>query len=83
MIMIVIQPRWEMDEKARIFRTCVWFNPIQPPKAAEAIARVTNSAEFREWDVRKKRVIGGNFIIVDSSRAVVRGEPWSTSGNQK
>lgn len=48
MIMIVIQPRWEMDEKARIFRICVWFSPIQPPRAAEAIARVANSVEFRE-----------------------------------
>lgn len=37
-----------MDEKARIFRICVWFSPIQPPRAAEAIARVTSSVEFRE-----------------------------------
>lgn len=27
--------------------------------------------------------IGGNFIIVDNSRAVVSDEPCSTSGNQK
>lgn len=28
-------------------------------------------------------VLGGNFIVIDSSRAAVRDEPWSTSGNQK
>lgn len=74
-MMTAIQPRWEIDEKARIFRTCVWFSPIQPPKAAEAIAMVVSSAGLSEWDVRKRRVIGGNFIIVDSSRAVIRDEP--------
>lgn len=29
------------------------------------------------------RVIGGNFIIVDSRRPVVKEDPCSTSGNQK
>lgn len=72
-----------MDEKARIFRTCVWFNPIQPPRAVDAMAMVVSSVGLSEWEVRKRRVIGGNFIIVDSSRAVIRDEPWSTSGNQK
>lgn len=28
-------------------------------------------------------MIGGSFMIVERSRPVVRGEPWSTSGNQK
>lgn len=28
-------------------------------------------------------VIGGNFIIVDNKSAMVRVEPWRTSGNQK
>lgn len=83
MIMMVIQPICEIDEKARIFRICVWFSPIQPPSAVEVIAMVTSSVELSELDVRKRMVIGGNFIIVDSNRAVVMGEPWSTSGNQK
>lgn len=51
-MMTVIQPRWEIDEKARIFRICVWFSPIQPPRAAEAIAMVVSRVGFREWDVR-------------------------------
>ena len=64
-----------MDEKARIFRICVWFSPIQPPKAAEVIAMMVSKVGFNECDVKKRSVIGGNFIIVDRSRAVVRGEP--------
>lgn len=72
---MAIQPRWEMDEKARIFRSCVWFNPIHPPRAAEAMAMAVSSVGFREWDVRKRIVIGGSFMTVDRSRAVVRVEP--------
>lgn len=72
-----------MDENAMIFRVCVWFRPIQPPRAVEAMAREVSSVGLREWDVRKRIVIGGNFITVDSSRAVVKDEPWSTSGYQK
>lgn len=36
---------------------------------------VVSSVGLSEWDVRKRRVIGGNFIAVDSSRAVIRDEP--------
>jgi len=72
-----------MDEMARIFRICVWFRPIQPPISAEAIASVVISVELSEWEVSKRIVIGGNFMNVDSSNAVIMEEPWSTSGNQK
>lgn len=72
-----------MDEKARIFRTCVWFSPIQPPRAVEAIAIMERRVGFSEGDVMKRIVIGGNFITVDKSIAVVSEDPWSTSGNQK
>lgn len=44
---------------------------------------VVRRVGFSEWDVRKRMVIGGNFIAVDRSSAVIIGEPWSTSGNQK
>lgn len=80
---MVIQPRWEMEEKARIFRICVWFSPIQPPRAVESTAIHVSSVGFREGDVMKSRVIGGSFMIVDRSSPVVRGEPCRTSGNQK
>lgn len=44
---------------------------------------MVKSVGLSEWDVRKRIVIGGNFIIVESRRAVVMGAPWRTSGNQK
>lgn len=34
-----------------------------------------SSVGLSELDVRKRMEIGGNFIIVDSRRAVVKGEP--------
>lgn len=35
----VIQPRWAMDEYAKIFRSCVWFRPPQPPIRVEVSPR--------------------------------------------
>lgn len=51
MIMTVIHPRWEMEEKAKIFRICVWFSPIHPPIAADRIARVVRSVGFSDEEV--------------------------------
>lgn len=82
-MMIVIHPMWEMDEKARIFRVCVWLSPIQPPRAMDVIDRAVSSVGFNECDVSRRMEIGGSFISVDRSRAVVRDDPWRTSGNQK
>lgn len=72
-----------MEEKARIFRIWVWFRPIQPPRAADAMAIRVRRGGWRELDVSRRMAIGGNFITVDSKRAVVSDEPWRTSGNQK
>lgn len=47
------------------------------------MAIVVKRVVLRELDVRKRMVMGGNFITVDSRSAVVIVEPWSTSGNQK
>lgn len=82
-MMMIIQPRWEMDEKARIFRVCVWFRPIQPPTNVERTAKVVSRVGLRDCDDIRRRVMGGSFIRVESSRAVIIGEPWRTSGNQK
>lgn len=71
----IIQPRWEMDEKARIFRVCVWLRPIQPPISAEEIARKVSIEGSRDCDVMRRRVIGGSFMRVESSRAVIIEEP--------
>lgn len=32
-------------------------------------------AGLRDWDVMRRRVIGGSFIRVESRRAVIREEP--------
>lgn len=72
-----------MEEKARIFRVCVWLRPIHPPKAADETAIVVSRVGLRELVVRSRMVRGGNFIIVDSRRAVTSEEPCRTSGNQK
>lgn len=80
---MAIQPRCEMEEKARILRICVWLRPIHPPRAADRTAMMVSNVGFSEWEVRYSRVIGGNFMAVDSMRPVVREVPWRTSGNQK
>lgn len=66
-----------------IFRVCVWFSPIQPPRATERMARVVSRVGFRDREVMYSRAIGGNFMAVDRRRPVMRGEPCRTSGNQK
>lgn len=81
--MIAIQPRCEMDEKAKILRIWVWLRPAHPPKAVDKMARVVRSVGFNECEVRKSRVIGGSFMTVESRSPVVREVPWRTSGNQK
>lgn len=49
---MAIQPRWEMEEKARILRICVWLRPIHPPRAADRMAIVVSNVGFSEWEVR-------------------------------
>lgn len=39
------------------------------------MAMTVSSVGLSEWDVRRRMVIGGNFIIVDSTRAVVSDDP--------
>lgn len=80
---MAIQPKWEMEEKAKIFRVWVWFSPAQPPRAAEAIAMRVSRAGLSDEDVSRNNVMGGNFRAVASRRPVVRDVPWRTSGNQK
>lgn len=72
---MAIHPRWEIDEKARIFRVCVWFSPIHPPRAAERRAMMVSRVGFSDCEVIKNNVIGGNFIAVDRRRPVIREVP--------
>ena len=45
---MVIQPRWAIEEKARIFRIWVWLSPIHPPRAAERMAMQVSRVGFKE-----------------------------------
>lgn len=40
-----------MEEKAIIFRVCVWFSPIHPPKATERIAKMVSSVGLSDCEV--------------------------------
>lgn len=40
-----------MEEKARIFRICVWLRPIHPPRAADRMAKVVRRVGFSEDEV--------------------------------
>lgn len=42
----IIQPRWAIDEYARILRSCVWFSPPQPPMRVDAMPRIIRSVGF-------------------------------------
>lgn len=64
-----------MDEKARIFRVCVWFNPIHPPRAADRMAMVIRGVGFSDCEVIKNSAIGGSFMAVDRSRPVIKEQP--------
>lgn len=80
---MVIQPKWEIEEKAKIFRVWVWFSPAHPPRAVEVIAMRVNKVGLSEEDVSRNSVVGGNFRAVANRRPVVKDVPWRTSGNQK
>ena len=38
---------WAIDEYAKIFRSCVWFRPPQPPIKIDKTPRVISNVGFR------------------------------------
>ena len=78
-----IQPMWEIDENARIFRSCVWFNPPHPPMAIDsrAISRVI--LELIELFICSRIDIGASFCHVSKISPEVSEIPCVTSGTQK
>lgn len=80
---VVIHPRWAIDEKAIIFRNCVWFNPPHPPRKVDVNPSNNSSSVFRCWDVIIRMVSGASFCQVVSSSAVIVVDPCSTSGSQR
>lgn len=78
-----IQPMWDIDEYAKIFRTLVWFRPPHPPIITEIILDIKRISfiilEFNER-IKKNGAIFCQHAIKRPSRNVT---PLSTSGNQK
>lgn len=48
---MVIHPMWAIDEYAKIFRSCVWFNPPHPPKRVEVMLRIISKDIFNEGEI--------------------------------
>lgn len=77
----IIHPRCAMEEYAKIFRSCVWFNPPHPPTSVEARANTT-SIVWSVLEICSNKMKGAIFCQVDKMSPVVRSSPCSTSGNQ-
>lgn len=75
----IIHPRWAMEEYARIFRSCVWFKPPQPPIRVEANPRLINRLGLVGC-ICSNRAKGASFCQVDMRRPVVKFNPCKTSG---
>lgn len=82
-MIVVIHPRWAIDENAIIFRVCVWLRPPHPPMSADISPIVIKIIGFRELCVRYIKDSGANFCHVVIISAVFSEVPCSTSGNQK
>ncbi len=78
-----IQPMWDMDEYANIFRILVWLRPPHPPIITEIILDTNRISlmilEFKEI-IKKNGAIFCQHAIRSPSRNVT---PLNTSGNQK
>lgn len=70
----IIHPRWAMEEYAKIFRSCVWLRPPQPPTSVEVSPR-----KIRRFGlvgcIWRSRAKGASFCHVDISSPVVRFNP--------
>lgn len=47
LIAAMSHPMCAIDEKAIIFRVCVWLSPVHPPVIADSRAKVNRSLGFR------------------------------------
>lgn len=82
-IIIMVHPVLLIEEKAIIFRICVWLIPAIPPISMEIspiVIRIDGSMFF---DVMYISVVGAIFCHVDISIDVCSIDPCITSGSQK
>ena len=59
----VIHPMWVIDEYARIFRSCVWLRPPQPPARTDIIAMATNKFVFIDGEIWYRTDKGAIFFV--------------------
>lgn len=76
-----IHPIWLIDEKVKILRKEIWFNPITPLTSILMITIVIIKLFKEKLYINK--IIGAIFCQVNMSKLFVHLSPSITSGNQK
>lgn len=80
---MTIHPMFAIDEKARIFRVCVWFSPPHPPTIIDMSPVARSIVENTTFTMEMIRIIGAIFCQVAIISPCRNGSPCKTSGNQK
>lgn len=77
---MMIHPMCAIDEKAMIFRVCVWLIPVKPPTRADNNPIISTVLLCMESLIMYSKAIGASFCHVEIIMAVFMVEPCSTSG---
>lgn len=77
---ITIHPRWAIDEYARIFRSCVWFRPPQPPRITDESPSTVSSCGGVNGAIWIISANGASFCQVAKISPVGRSSPCMTWG---
>lgn len=80
---VTIQPRWAIEENAKIFRIWVWLIPPQPPIRVDSNPNVSIRWRLVVWEIWISKAIGAIFCQVDKISPVWSVLPCRTSGSQK
>ena len=80
---VTIQPIFPIEEKARIFRTCVWFSPPHPPTITDSKPMAIIRLGLISCSNENRRTRGAIFCQVAIINPWAKGSPCKTSGNQK
>lgn len=79
----IIQPRWAIEEYAKILRNWVWFRPPHPPISVDESASVVRRRGWVKFAVCIISASGASFCHVERINPVVIVMPCSTSGSQR
>lgn len=81
--MAVIQPRWDIEEKANIFRRLVCFRPPHPPMRTDKIEHESISSFGILFEMESNINRGAIFCQQAIIIPFKNGRPLRTSGNQR